>query len=298
MRCLSIAALPQAAGRRGAALRRQPDRMRRSQLDSARFSTGAARRVQLVAGAAEAALAHGVRRERGTQRRLVEIRPQDLGEIQLGVSQVPQAEVAHALLAPGADEQVGLGRIGQRQVGRQVRLVEAGAAIRVVAQQPVDCLHDVPAPAVVCGDGEGEPRVGRSQGFGFAHQRDDARLEAGQIAHHFQPDVVLVQPRDLALERAQEQLHQEGHFLRRPAPVLAAEGEQGEVLDAGLDAAAGDRAHAFQAAAMPRHARQHALLGPAPVAVHDHRHVARHRAGARDADGRAVVEGHAGARSP
>ena len=40
---------------------------------------------------------------------------------ELGVGQLPQQEVADALLAAGADEQVGLGRVGQRQVAASAR---------------------------------------------------------------------------------------------------------------------------------------------------------------------------------
>jgi hypothetical protein len=36
----------------------------------------------------------------------VEIRPQLLGEIELRIGQIPQQEIADALLTPGADEQI------------------------------------------------------------------------------------------------------------------------------------------------------------------------------------------------
>ena len=75
---------------------------------------------ELLAGAAEAALAPAVRGDRGVERRGVEVGPQRLGEVELGVRELPQQEVADALLAAGADEEVGLGRVAHREIGREV----------------------------------------------------------------------------------------------------------------------------------------------------------------------------------
>src|SRR5687767_10229038 len=62
--------------------------------------------LQLLAGAAEATLALPVGGERAVERGGVEIGPQRSGEMQLGVSELPEQEIAHALLAAGANEQV------------------------------------------------------------------------------------------------------------------------------------------------------------------------------------------------
>jgi hypothetical protein len=79
----------------------------------------------------------------------------------------------------------------------------------------------------------------------------------------------------LLLERGEEQLHQELHFVRRTPPVLAAEGEKREVLDALVHTRLHGRAHGLEAALVTGHAREETLLRPASVAVHDDRDVAR-----------------------
>src|SRR5688572_21119172 len=80
---------------------------------------GALRLLELLARAAEAPLALAVRRDRLVERRAVEIGPQRLGEIELGVGKLPEQEVGDALLAPGADEKIGLGRIAHREIRRE-----------------------------------------------------------------------------------------------------------------------------------------------------------------------------------
>src|SRR5690606_8903222 len=73
----------------------------------------------LLARAAEASLAPAERLDRAVERDDVEVGPERVGEIQLGVGELPQQEITDALLAAGADEQIGLGRVGHRQVRRQ-----------------------------------------------------------------------------------------------------------------------------------------------------------------------------------
>ena len=78
-------------------------------------------------------------------------------------------------------------------------------------------------------------------------------------------------PGDVLLEQAHQRLDLAG----RPLPVLLAEGEQGEHLDARLDAALDHLAHGLHAGVVAERARQRAALGPAAVAVHDDRDVGR-----------------------
>ena len=51
-------------------------------------------------------------------------------------------------------------------------------------------------------------------------------VEARRVADHLEADAVLVELRDLLLERAQEQLHQDRDLVGGAAPVLAREREQ------------------------------------------------------------------------
>src|SRR5690606_12170763 len=67
--------------------------------------------AQLFAGAAKAALALAEGLDGDIQRGGVELGPQQVGEIKLRVGQLPEQEVADALLAAGADEEIGLRRM-------------------------------------------------------------------------------------------------------------------------------------------------------------------------------------------
>ena len=77
-------------------------------------------------------------RERGdrrVERRGVEVGPQRIGEIELGVGELPEQEIADALLAAGADEEIGLGRVAHRQVAaRALVLARPPAPAATVAR--------------------------------------------------------------------------------------------------------------------------------------------------------------------
>src|SRR5690554_2818485 len=209
----------------------------------------------LLAGAAETALARAVGRDCLIERELVEVGPQRVGEVQLGVGELPQQEVADALLATGPDEEVRLRRIGHRQLGADLGLGEVAAA-RVARGEAVERRDDVPASAVVGGHGQHQAVVAGRQRLGLLDEPDDRRIEARQVADDTETHAVLVQAPHLVLQRAHEQLHQERDFLGRTAPVLGTEGEQGQVVDAAFHARADHRAHGLDAATVARDARQ------------------------------------------
>src|SRR5690606_38226216 len=82
---------------------------------------------------------------------------------------------------------------------------------------------------------------------------------------------------NLALQRAEEQLHQRADFLLRPAPVLAGEGEQGQHADAAFEAEVDGALGRARAGPVADDARAATALGPAPVAIHDDGQVAGNR---------------------
>src|SRR4029079_1033738 len=92
----------QGAGRR-VACRKQPGTEQRPPLHRAQ-----ARALDLGAGATEPTLALLEERQRLEILALAEIRPQRVGDDDLGVRQLPEEEVADALLAAGADEEIGI----------------------------------------------------------------------------------------------------------------------------------------------------------------------------------------------
>src|SRR5580658_10705822 len=69
----------------------------------------------LLRGAPEAALTGGEECQRRIQLGGIEVRPQAVGEVQLGIGEVPQQEIADAMFAAGADEQVRVRQLRQGQ---------------------------------------------------------------------------------------------------------------------------------------------------------------------------------------
>ena len=68
--------------------------------------------VSIGASCSVATLALGVLVDGGVQVGLAEVGPEGRREDQLGIRPLPEQEVAGALLAPGADDQVGVGLAG------------------------------------------------------------------------------------------------------------------------------------------------------------------------------------------
>ena len=108
---------------------------------------------------------------------------------------------------------------------------------RVRQCQLVHGLQDVPATAIVGGDGQRQCIIIGSKLLGFLHHLPKLVAEAAAVADDFQADVVLMQTGNLALQHFQEQQHQEGNFVGGTPPVFAAEREHGQILHTQLAAA-------------------------------------------------------------
>src|SRR5262249_19508428 len=78
----------------------------------------------LRAGAAETALALLIVHERTYELRVAEIRPQGVGDVELGVRNLPEEEVGDAHFAAGADEQVGVRKAGGAEGIGHRRLID------------------------------------------------------------------------------------------------------------------------------------------------------------------------------
>src|SRR5690606_20832225 len=87
-------------------------------------STGAFPFLLLLGGEAEAPLALLEVFQRANELRLPESGPEGLGDVELGVGDLPEEEVRHAHLAAGADQQVGIGKVVRAEVGGHGALVD------------------------------------------------------------------------------------------------------------------------------------------------------------------------------
>jgi hypothetical protein len=105
----------------------------------------------------------------------------------------------------------------------------------------------------------------------------DERREPLELADGAEADAVLHDLGALRLEEVVEQLPQRADLRGRAGPVLRAEGVQRERLEADSPALARHRAHRLRSLAVASDARERPRLGPAAVAVHDDRDVARQR---------------------
>src|SRR5271165_6039935 len=223
-------------------------------------------------GLAETALAPPVVFECRLQMRRRELGPQHLVEIQLGVGEIPQQEVADALLAAGAYQQIRVRYACERKTLGDLRFADVGRRqaprCRIRAQRTAG-LHEIPTAAVGDRDIEFESRVRARERLGGQHAAREFRAEGFAVPDEAQAHAVAVQIFDFANQRIEKQAHQHADLIGRPAPVLAAEGEQREKTNPGFSAILDDPAHDFDARAVSRGARQAARAGPAAVAVHD-----------------------------
>src|SRR6266852_8366257 len=237
---------------------------------------------ELLAGLPEAALALAIPRDRRIELPGVEIRPQRRGEVQLGVSKLPKQEITDALLAPGANEQIRFGRVVERQMRSELLLGISLGRQRAAARELQQSLHQVPAAAVVGCNRERKPRIARGELLGTVRELDHAWPEGRDIADYLQAHLVLVQALGFLLQGGHEQLLERRNLFGGPSPVLRAEGEQGQVFDAAIGARARDSTHRLDPLLVTGDAGKIALLGPAPVAIHDDGDMPGDIAGGRD----------------
>jgi hypothetical protein len=78
-----------------------------------------------------------------------------------------------------------------------------------------------------------------------------------------------VQPLGFLLQGGHEQLPQRRDLFGGAAPVLRAEGEQGQVFDAAIGTRLRDSTHRLDPLLVTGDTGEIPFLGPAPVAIHD-----------------------------
>src|SRR6185437_15841721 len=226
---------------------------------------------QLTGREAEASLPAGEKLERGRELRLVEVGPEPITEIELRVGDVPEEEVADPPLAAGADQQVRIRQPAELERGGEALLVDvrrAQGAARALGGELTCGLHDVPASAVAHGHLQLQARIGARALLRGADLRLQPHREALPVADEAHAHALAVQLRDLAIDGLEEQAHEARHLLRRPRPVLAREGEEGQRLDAEPAALLDTQAHRCQAGLVACRAGQAARGGPPAVAIH------------------------------
>ena len=228
--------------------------------------------------AAEAAGATGVFGQRGVELGGIEVRPEAIGEVELGVCRLPDQEVADALLAAGANEQVEFRQVGRVEARADVLLVDLGRPTGRRRQRAAAASTISESAGVVEGDVQGQALAA-----GWRRSVEDRWLASGR-RQLFEP----------AQDRGRERPDGSGQASRGGLPPPSARTAsrphrssrlQFSRLNAKIDRASIPRSPACSTIGPDRvHAGGMTLAladavhpRPAAVAVHDDRHVARQR---------------------
>ena len=138
----------------------------------------------------------------------IELRPEQIGEVELGVGGLPEDEVAEALLPPGADEEVRVRLIREGKPFRQDGLVDgrrAQASGLHVRDETPDGLGDVPAPSVIGGNLKAEPGVVGGEVLRVGDSALELFREGGTLADNPQTNIVLLESPHLAAQCAEKE---------------------------------------------------------------------------------------------
>jgi len=188
------------------------------------------------------------------------------------------------LLAAGADDQVGIGDVRRvKEAGKAVRrdVVRLEFAVGDELRGALGRAHDFLPGPVVEGDDQCQVGVIFGEFFGFGEQPRDVGFEPFTLADDAHAHAAFVQLRQIVADEAAQQPHQFADFACGPRPVLGAEGEDGDDLDADFAGGADRASHRLDAAPVALDPRHAACRRPAPVAIHDDGDVVRHFRGGR-----------------
>ncbi len=123
---------------------------------------------------------------------------------------MPQQEIADALLAAGADQEVGVGQVGGEQVTGDQILIDGIERHLPRLDLGGDSAHrgsDLGPAAIGQRDGQIDPAIVARQRLGIVDQRDDVGREPGDFADHAQPHAVAMQFSDLAAQIMAQEPH-------------------------------------------------------------------------------------------
>ncbi len=215
-----------------------------------------------------------------------EVRPETVCDEDLGVGDLPEEEVGDALLAGGADDEIGVGHVRGVEGARNGGLVEGvkrtgaeevfdGTAAGVgfsgeVGEDVADSVDDLGAGSVVEGEGQGGSGVACGGLHGPLHGLLDFLREVVGAADVGHADVIVVHALNVADEVVFQELHEEADLGFWAAQIVfereGVEGEEGKIdAGGGLD----DVLDGLCSLLVAKEALEGSFAGPAAVAVHD-----------------------------
>ena len=208
---------------------------------------------------------------------LAEVGPERRGDPDLAVGDLPEKEVGDPHLPARADQEIRIGKPGRAEPGAEGLLVDLlgrePPRDDVVGERAAR-VHDLRAPAVVQGDVERHAAARGGRGQSLGQLLLDRRVELVHPPDDAEPDVVLEQVRELAVQVLLQERHERDDLEPRPLPVLDREGIERQSVELETSAGLHGLPHRGDPGAVAFHAGRPALPRPAAVAVHDDRHVA------------------------
>ena len=216
-----------------------------------------------------------------------EFGPEGVGDVELGVADLPEEVVADAHFAGGADEEVGVGHAGGVEVFGEGLFGDLGGAEFAAFYffgDAADGVGDLHARAVVDGEAEGHAGVAAGGFEGVFEFFEDLGGEAFAATDLDELDVVVDEESALRAHVLDVEVHEEADFFGGAVPVFRGEGVERELLDVEAGRFFDDGADGFGAGAVACEAWETAGAGPAAVAVHDDGDVARGRRLGGDAE--------------
>ena len=182
------------------------------------------------------------------------------------------------MLARGADDQVGVGLVGEVEPGPDGLLVDL-VGRDPVGHQPPDGVDDLGPAPVVEGHGQGAPPVAGGQLDRLVHApQHPLGHPPVAAAGEPDPDPLLVQLVAPAHQQALVEPHQVADLVGRPAPVLGGEGVHGDPGDAEVEGPLHRVEQGGLTGGVALGAGQAPAGRPPAVAVHDAGHVGGDRA--------------------
>ena len=143
--------------------------------------------------------------------------------VNLGVGNLPEQEVADARFAARADEQVGVGqhaRVELRFDDLFVDLFGAQATGGDFFGDAAAGVYELCAPAVIDGDVQLQAGVLHGRQFGTSYLLKHGNVQPVAAANQAKANVVVAQRLQFLAQELHQQIHQRADFEARALPVL------------------------------------------------------------------------------
>ena len=147
-----------------------------------------------------------------------EIGKQYLGEHEFGVRGLPEQKIGQSMFTRRANDEIGIGHTGKIEVrGKRLRIDGARGDLPGlnVTGQPLRCLSQLKAAAIVEGEDQVETLISGGQLLGLSHpvlvELRDPRVT--EIPHEVNANSVGVEVIATAQQEILIEVHQEGHFF-------------------------------------------------------------------------------------